>query len=187
MFSRLENKVLALSFTGFTTSFAVWMMYGVMGIPIRGELGLSDAQLAWLLAASALGGALPRGPIGLLTDKYGGRVVFTALLLIVVPGAFMVSYAQTYEQLLGLAIWTGLTGNTFVVGIAWNSAWFPKERQGFALGFFGAGNVGASVTKLIAPPLIALIPAGYVAGIVPGGWRLIPILYAVMLVVMALI
>jgi len=186
-FSRSENRVLALSFAGFTVAFGVWMMYGVMGIPIRGELGLSDAQLAWLLAASALGGALPRGPIGLLTDKYGGRVVFTALLVIVVPGAFLVSYAHTYEQLLGLAVWTGLTGNTFVVGIAWNSAWFPKERQGFALGFFGAGNVGASATKLIAPPVIALIPTGYLAGVIPGGWRFIPILYGVVLVIMAVI
>lgn len=185
--SRPESKVLALSFTGFTVAFAVWMMYGVLGIPIRQELGLSDTQLAWLLAASALGGALPRGPIGLLTDKYGGRVVFTALLLIVVPAAFVVSYASTYEQLLALAVWTGLTGNTFVVGIAWNSAWFPKERQGFALGFFGAGNLGASLTKLIAPPLMALVPAGYIAGVIPGGWRLIPILYAVMLVVMGVV
>lgn len=187
MFGRPENKVLALSFTGFTIAFAVWMMYGVMGIPIREEYGLSDAQLAWLLAASALGGALPRGPIGLLTDKYGGRAVFTALLLMVVPGAIIVSYAQTYEQLVGLAVWTGLTGNTFVVGIAWNSTWFPKERQGFALGFFGSGNVGAAVTKFIAPPVMALIPAGYIAGVVPGGWRFIPMVYAVMLVVMALI
>src|SRR3989337_2963939 len=107
MSSHSQNKVLALSFTGFTLAFAVWMMYGVLGIPIRTELGLSDDQLAWLLAASALGGALPRGPIGLLTDKYGGRVVFTALLLIVVPGAFLVSYAQTYAQLGGLG---GLAG-----------------------------------------------------------------------------
>ncbi len=186
MFSRPENRVLALSFTGFTIAFAVWMMYGVMGIPIRKELGLSDTQLAWLLAASALGGALPRGPIGLLSDKYGGRVVLTALLLIVAPSAIIVSYAQTYEQLVGLAVWTGLAGNTFVVGIAWNSAWFPKERQGFSLGFFGAGNVGASLTKFIAPPVIALMPAGNIAGLLPGGWRFIPMLYAVMLVVMAL-
>lgn len=187
MFGRPENKILALSFTGFTIAFAVWMMFGVMGIPIRKELGLNDWQFSWLLAASALGGALPRGPIGLLTDKYGGRVVFTALLIMVVPGAIIMSSAQTYEQLVGLAIWTGLTGNTFVVGIAWNSAWFPSERQGFALGFFGAGNIGASLTKFIAPPVLALIPAGYIAGVVPGGWRFIPMLYAVMLVVMALI
>lgn len=187
MFDRPESKVLALSFTAFTTAFAVWMMYGVMGIPIREELGLSDTELSWLLAASALGGALPRGPIGLLTDKYGGRIVFTVLLLMVVPGAIIVSYAQTYEQLVGLAVWTGLAGNTFTVGIAWNSAWSPRERQGFALGVFGAGNVGASLTKFIAPPVIALIPAGYIAGVVPGGWRFIPILYAVMLVVIAFI
>ncbi len=185
--SNKENTVLALSFIGFTLAFAVWMMYGVMGIPIRKEFGLTDQQLAWLLAASALAGALPRGPIGLLTDRLGGRVVFTALLLVVVPGAILVSYAQTYEQLLFLALWTGLTGNTFTVGIAWNSAWFPKERQGFALGFFGAGNVGASVTKFIAPPVIAMLPSGYIAGVIPGGWRFIPLIYAGMLVIMALI
>ncbi len=187
VFGRAENKVLALSFTAFTIAFAVWMMYGVMGIPIRKELGLSSTQLAWLLAASALGGALPRGPIGLLTDKFGGRVVFTALLLLVAPGAVIVSYAHTYEQLVGLAIWTGLAGNTFVVGIAWNSAWASKERQGFALGVFGAGNVGASATKFIAPAVLALVPAGYIAGVVPGGWRFIPMLYAALLVVMAVV
>ncbi|MFN8524519.1 MAG: MFS transporter [Chloroflexota bacterium] len=186
-FFRPENRVLYLAFAAFTLAFAVWMMYGVLGLPIRREFGLNDTQLAWLLAASALGGALPRGPIGLLTDKLGGRVLFTALLLVVVPGAVMASYAQTYGQLLLLAVWTGLSGNTFVVGIAWISAWSRKESQGYALGVFGAGNVGASVTKFIAPPVLALIPAGYIAGVIPGGWRLIPLAYAVMLLVMAVV
>jgi NNP family nitrate/nitrite transporter-like MFS transporter len=79
----------------------------------------------------------------------------------------------------------GFAGNSFSVGIAWNSAWFPKDQQGFALGVFGAGNVGASVTKFIGPALIASIPAaGYLGGLIPGGWRFIPFLYAVLLVLM---
>ena len=79
----------------------------------------------------------------------------------------------------------GIAGNSFSVGIAWNAAWADRERQGFALGVFGAGNVGASITKLIGPALIALVPASAAVGLIPGGWRFVPVLYAVLLVVMA--
>jgi NNP family nitrate/nitrite transporter-like MFS transporter len=92
----------------------------------------------------------------------------------------------SYEGLLACAFLYGLAGNSFSAGIAWNAAWFPRERQGFALGTFGAGNVGASVTKLIAPVLLTLVPAaGYLGGAIPGGWRFVPVLYAAALLVMA--
>ena len=84
------------------------------------------------------------------------------------------------------ALLYGVAGNSFTVGIAWNAAWFSKERQGTALGVFGAGNVGASVTKLIGPFFIAVVPAaGFFDGVIPGGWRFIPVLYAALLVLMA--
>jgi NNP family nitrate/nitrite transporter-like MFS transporter len=85
-------------------------------------------------------------------------------------------------------VFFGIAGNSFSVGIAWNAAWFTRERQGFALGTFGAGNVGASVTKLIGPALIAAVPtAGLLGGLVPGGWRLVPVLYTALLVLMGLV
>ena len=79
-----------------------------------------------------------------------------------------------------------MAGNAFSVGIAWNSAWFPKTRQGLALGIFGAGNVGASITKFIGPTIIAIVPAaGYLNGWIPGGWRFVPFLYGVLCLAMA--
>jgi NNP family nitrate/nitrite transporter-like MFS transporter len=98
----------------------------------------------------------------------------------------LVSQVTSYSQLLVCALLFGVAGNSFTVGIAWNAAWFPKKRQGTALGVFGAGNVGASVTKFIGPPLIAgTAGATYLFG-VEGGWRLVPAIYAVLLVVLGL-
>lgn len=179
--------VLSLSTLGFTLMFAVWLMFGVLGIPIRQELGLSDIQLSWLTAVAVLNGALWRLAAGILTDRYGGRVVFATMLLLTAIPSFLVAHASNYPSLLFYAFLVGFAGNAFSVGIAWNSAWFPRPQQGWALGVFGAGNVGASVTKLIGPALVTLTPAaGYLGGIVPGGWRFVPFLYGVLLIIMGL-
>ncbi len=184
--ARHRGQVLWLSTVAFTVMFAVWLMFGVLGIPLRQELGLTAVELSWISAVAILNGSLWRLPFGILTDRVGGRRVFTAMLLVTAVPAYLVSQAQTYTELLIYAFLVGLAGNSFTVGIAWNSAWFPPERQGFALGMFGAGNVGASVTKLIGPGLILLVPAaGYLGGVVPGGWRFVPFLYAALLVATA--
>ncbi|MDQ5976048.1 MAG: transporter, family, nitrate/nitrite transporter, partial [Actinomycetota bacterium] len=89
--------------------------------------------------------------------------------------------------LLVCAFLVGFAGNSFSVGIAWVSAWWPQSRQGFALGVFGAGNVGASLTKFIGPALIAAVPAaGFLGGFVPGGWRFVPFLYMALLIAVAI-
>jgi NNP family nitrate/nitrite transporter-like MFS transporter len=166
--------------------FAVWLMFGVLGIPIRKEFGLSDVQLAWLTAVAILNGSLWRLPAGVLTDRVGGRIVFIVMLTVTAVPTYLVSRADSYAALLGFAFLAGFAGNSFSAGIAWNAAWTPRGRQGFALGVFGAGNVGASVTKIIGPALIVVVPAaGYVGGLVPGGWRFVPFLYAWLLLVMA--
>lgn len=179
-------RVLWLSTISFTLMFAVWLMLGMLSIPISKELGLSDSQLYWLALTAILAGSVLRFNFGVWTDKYGGRVMMVLLLLLAVVPTFLVSQIESYTQLLVCAALYGIAGNSFSVGIAWNAAWFPKDRQGLALGVFGAGNVGASVTKLLGPLLIATIPAvGYFDGVVPGGWRFIPVAYSVLLVVMA--
>lgn len=181
-----RRRVLVLSTTGFTLMFAVWLMFGVLGIPIRDEFGLSDVQLSWLSAVAILNGALWRLPAGIAADRYGGRRVFVAMLLFTAVPAYLVSQATSYTGLLVYAFFAGFAGNAFSVGIAWNSAWNPRSRQGFALGVFGAGNVGASVTKFVAPAVVASVPAaGFASGAIPGGWRLVPFCYAIALVVMA--
>ncbi|NJL18793.1 MAG: NarK/NasA family nitrate transporter [Bdellovibrionaceae bacterium] len=185
--SNAPTGILALSTTGFTLMFAVWLMFGVLAIPIRSEFGLTESQFGWLTAIAILNGSLWRLLFGLLADRFGGRRVFTLLVLATAVPAWLVSRAQTYGELMVYAFLVGMAGNSFSVGIAWCSAWFPRERQGLALGIFGAGNVGASVTKLFGPAMIALVPAaGLFGGIVPGGWRFVPFLYSILLVVMAL-
>src|SRR3972149_3506348 len=95
-----SKRVLTLAFIAFTVAFAVWMMFGVLGVPIRKEFGLSQVELTWLLAAAALGGALPRMWGGILTAKYGGRVVFTINLLIVVPALILMLFVKSFPALL---------------------------------------------------------------------------------------
>ncbi len=181
-----RNKILWLSTTAFTLMFAVWLMFGVLGIPIRREFGLTDVQFGWLTAIAILNGSIWRLLFGIWTDRFGGRLVMTFLVGATALPALLVSRAGSFNELMVYAFLVGMAGNAFSVGIAWNSAWFPKHRQGLALGVFGAGNVGASVTKFIGPTLIALVPvAGLLSGTIPGGWRFVPFLYAVLLVVMA--
>jgi NNP family nitrate/nitrite transporter-like MFS transporter len=179
-------RVLVLSTTAFTLLFAVWLMLGMLSIKMKPELGLTDGQLYNLTIAAILSGSLGRFHFGIWTDRYGGRFVMTALILFTILPTLLVSQVTTYPQLLICALLYGLAGNSFSVGIAWNAAWFPKNQQGTALGVFGAGNVGASVTKLIGPVLIAAVPAaGFFSGAIPGGWRFVPVVYAGLLVVLA--
>lgn len=184
------TRVLVMSTLAFTLMFAVWLMFGVLGVPIQKELQLTDPQLAWISAVAVLNGSMWRLPAGILTDRIGGRIVTVAMLLLTAIPCFFLVHATSYASLLILAFLVGFAGNLFSVGIAWNSAWTPKERQGFALGVFGAGNVGASVTKLllVLVPTIIAGTAGHVYfGIFAGGWRIFPSIYTIALIVVAIL
>ena len=184
---RGANRVLTMSSIDFTVMFAVWLMFGILGIQIQKELLISDVELAWISALAVLNGSLWRLPAGIITDRIGGRKVTIFMLAATAVPAYLVATATSYGMLLVLAFLVGFAGNLFSVGIAWNAAWFGRDRQGFALGLFGAGNVGASVTKFIGPPLIAgTAGATFIFGI-QGGWRLVPVIYAVLLVVLAVL
>ncbi len=181
-------RVLIVSTTLFTMFFAVWVMFAIVGIPMRKELDLSEGEFALLVAIPVLTGSILRIPIGIVADKIGGRVVMVATLIATAIPTYFVSQAETYNQFIWLALGLGLAGTSFATGIAWVSAWYPPQYQGFALGTFGMGNVGASITKLLAPTLVTLVPAaGALGGVVPGGWRFVPFAYAVMLVIAAAI
>jgi NNP family nitrate/nitrite transporter-like MFS transporter len=184
-------RVLWISTIAFTVMFNVWLMLGVLGIPIRNELGLIDSQLEWLIATAILSGSVFRLNFGIWADYYGGRNIMIVLLLLAAVPTYLFSQAESYSALLACALFFGLAGNSFSVGIAWNSAWFPPRQKGTALGVFGAGNVGASGTKLLVilvPTILTLVPAGgYLGGLIPGGWRFIPAVYAVLLLVMAFV
>jgi NNP family nitrate/nitrite transporter-like MFS transporter len=188
--SKESTRVLWLSTSAFTLMFNVWLMLGVLGISVRRELGLSDGQLEWLIAVAILSGAIFRLNFGIWADTYGGRRVMGLLLLATAVPTYLFSHASSFGELLACAALFGMAGNSFSVGIAWNSAWFGKHAQGRALGVFGAGNVGAAGTKMLAafvPGVLTAIPAaGFLGGWIPGGWRFVPALYAALLVLMGL-
>ncbi len=179
-------SVITMSTLAFTLMFAAWMMFGILGIPIRKELGLTDVQLAWISAAAILNGSLWRLPSGILADRFGGRIIIFVLLILTAVFSYLVSLADSYGMILLLAFLVGFAGNSFSAGVAWNSAWVPKSRQGLALGIFGAGNVGASVTKFIGPVLITATAGATYFGFIQGGWRLIPVIYSALLIVTAI-
>src|SRR5690625_37963 len=180
---RGAGRVMTMSTIAFTLLFAVWLMFGILGVPIQEELNLSDVQLSWLSAFAVLNGSLWRLPAGILTDRGGGRKLTLIMLFACAIPTYLVAKTNSYGMLLFLAFLVGFAGNLFSVGTAWNAAWYARDRQGLALGVFGAGNVGASVTKFIGPPLIiATAGSTYFLGI-EGGWRLVPVIYAALLIV----
>lgn len=182
------TRVMIVATVLFTIFFAVWVMFAIVGLPMRKEFGLSDGEFALLTAIPVLTGSLLRVPIGILTDKIGGRTTMVGLLLLTAIPTYLVSRIETYESALWLALGVGLAGTSFAVGVAWVSAWQPPERQGFSLGVFGMGNVGASITKLLAPTLVTLVgTGGLLGGLIAGGWRFVPAMYAVLLVVCAIV
>lgn len=180
------GRILVLSTIAFTLLFAVWLQFGMLGKSIAKDLSLTQGQIYWAGFTAVMAGSLLRLPAGILTDLLGGRAVMTGILLFTAVPCWLLSTAHTFGELLLYAAFFGVSGNSFSAGIAWNSAWFSKARQGAALGTFGAGNVGASVTKLLGPALLAAVPAaGLFGGLLPGGWRAVPVCYAVLLVLMA--
>lgn len=172
------TSVLVASTFSFTICFAVWMMFAVLGIPIKKQLGLNETQFGLLAAMPVLTGSLVRVPLGIWTDRYGGRIVFFLLMLSTVIPIWMMSYATAYWHFLVLALFVGLAGGSFSVGTPYVARWFPKNRRGFAMGIFGAGNSGSALTKFVAPALIAA------AG---GSWMIVPKVYAVAMLVTAIL
>ena len=170
--------VLGGSTFAFTICFAVWMMFAVLGIPIRTELNLSETQFGLLAATPVLTGSLVRVPLGIWTDRYGGRMVFLLTMLVAVIPIWLLSYATQYWQFLVLALFVGLVGGSFSVGTPYVARWFPKNKQGLAMGIFGAGNSGAALTKFVAPALIVM------AG---GAWTIVPKVYSIALLITAII
>ncbi|MDD2874955.1 MAG: nitrate/nitrite transporter [Azoarcus sp.] len=169
-----QISVLTSSTVAFTICFAVWMIFAVIGVPIKAQLQLNETQFGLLASMPVLSGALVRLPLGLWGDRFGGRLVFFVLMLSTVLPIYLISHATEYWQFLVIGLFVGLAGGSFSVGIAYCARWFERKRQGFAMGLFGAGNSGAALTKLVAPAIVA----GW-------GWQMVPTVYAVTMLVTA--
>ncbi len=146
-----QRRALGLSTVAFTVCFAVWTIFAIIGVEIKGELGLSETQFGILVATPVLTGSLTRLMLGIWTEQYGGRLVFPLQMLLAAAATFLLTSATTYPLFLLAALGVGLAGGSFAVGVTYVSHWYPPEKQGTALGIFGAGNVGAAVTKFGAP------------------------------------
>lgn len=170
----------------FTVCFAAWMLNGVLVtfLTVNQVFKWSATEVGWLLGIPVLTGSIFRLPAGILTDKYGGKPVFTALLFLCAVPMYLLSYANSYWAFALCSFGFGLVGVSFSIGIAYTSVWFPKERQGLALGIFGAGNAGSALTTLIAPSLLNQFTA---SGSGVEGWRSLPVVYAAALVLMGVV
>src|SRR5512137_348076 len=147
-------SVLIVSTLAFTVCFMVWMMFGVIGIPLKKTLGLNATEFGLLTATPVLTGSLIRVPLGIWTDRYGGRIVMASLMACTVPAIWLMAYATAYWHFLVIGLFVGLAGGSFSVGTPYVARWFPRNRQGMAMGVYGAGNSGAAVNKFVAPALV---------------------------------
>ncbi|HUS97708.1 MAG TPA: MFS transporter, partial [Hyphomicrobiaceae bacterium] len=149
-----QHRALGMSTFAFSVCFAVWTIFSIIGVKIKADLGLTDTQFGLLVATPILTGSLSRIFLGIWTDQYGGRLVFTLVMVAAAVATFLLSTVTTYPMFLVAALGVGLAGGSFAVGIAYISKWYPQKRQGTALGIFGVGNVGAAVTNFGAPFLL---------------------------------
>lgn len=169
-----SRQALVMSTIAFTVCFAVWTIFSIIGVRIKQELGLNETEFGLLVGTPILTGSLVRMVLGVWTDRYGGRLVYTMTMLAAAVATFLLAFAHTYEQMLLAALGVGLAGGSFAVGVAYVSRFFPAGKQGTALGIFGVGNVGAAVTKFLAPFVL-----------LSWGWQSVALIWAAALVVMA--
>ena len=180
-----SHRMLTLNTLAFTLCFAAWMLNGVLVTFLvdNSVFQWSTVQVGWLLGIPVLTGSLFRLPVGILTDRYGGKWVFTLLLVASAIPMYLLSFTDSFFGFALMSFGFGLTGAGFAVGIANTSVWYPKRQQGLALGIFGAGNAGAAFTTLFAPTLLLYLTHD---GADLEGWRQLPRFYAATLVVMAI-
>ena len=170
-------SVLFSSTLSFTVCFMIWMMLAVVGIKVQEEMGFNQTQYGILIALPVLSGALVRVPLGILTDKFGGRIVLFTLMILSVPTIFLMRYANQYWHFLVIGLVMGLAGGSFSVGTPYVARWFPKHQQGMAMGVFGAGNAGSAINKFLAAWLIVAF----------GTWQIVPTVYSAIMLATAIL
>lgn len=168
--------VLTSSTFSFTMCFMVWMMFAVIGIPIKNHLHLTETEFGILTALPVLSGSLIRIPLGIWTDRFGGRIVFFILMLCTVIPIWLLQYATSFWQFLVIGLFVGLAGGSFSVGTPYVARWFSRDRQGLAMGIYGAGNAGAALNKLIAPSIVLAY-----------GWQMVANVYSAIMLFTAIL
>jgi len=180
------NRMLLLNTLAFTVCFAAWMLNGVLVtfLTTNQIFKWSATEVGWLLGIPVLTGSIFRLPAGMLTDKFGGKPIFGGLLILCAIPLYLLSLADSYWAFALCSFGFGMVGVSFSIGIAYTSVWFPKEKQGLALGIFGAGNAGSALTTLVGPTLLNHFTDN---GTNLEGWRNLPLVYAVSLIAMGIV
>lgn len=152
-----NHRHVVLGTISFTVCFAAWGLIGAFAPRFREAFQLTAAETAFLVAVPVLLGSLARIPMGMLTDRFGGRAVFSILMAAAAVPVWLVPQQATYSNLVGVAFVLGLAGSSFAIGVGYVSRWTPAERQGGALGIYGLGNIGQSAAVFLGPVLAAQI------------------------------
>ena len=147
-----NTRALVLATLAFLVSFFAWSMMGPLGPDLQDLLDLSEVQLAMMIAVPVLMGSLMRIPLGILTDRIGGRRVFTGLLAFtLLPLAALAVWHESFPAVIAFGFVLGFAGASFAVGVPFVSRWYPREKQGMALGLYGIGMGGTVVGALTFP------------------------------------
>ncbi|MFZ2906094.1 MAG: MFS transporter [Cyclobacteriaceae bacterium] len=181
-----SHRMLAFNTLAFTVCFAAWMFNGVM-VTFLVESTVfrwTSVQIGLLLGAPVLVGSVMRLPVGILTDKFGGRWIMTAIMILCSVSMYFLSYSNSFYSFLFLSLAFGIVGSSFAAGVAYTSVWYPKNKQGTALGIFASGNLGAALTTMFAPRLLNHLTSN---GANLDKWRELPQLYAAVLLGFAVI
>jgi MFS transporter, NNP family, nitrate/nitrite transporter len=172
-----SKSALFFSTTAFAVSFAVWGLIAALAPTFTQLYDLSATSKSILIAVPVLLGSIGRLFSGMLADRFGGRNVFSALLIFSAIPAVLIGFSTSYEQLLLLGLLIGIAGTTFPVGVGFTSKWFAPDKQGTALGIYGMGNIGQSVAVFLAPVLVLQF----------GSWRMVFFVFAAITLVWGIV
>ncbi len=151
-----RTVMLSVATVGFAINFWAWALLSPLGPLFKDSLGLSAFQQALLVAVPVVVGSVGRIPVGALTDRFGGRVMFPVVSAVtIVPVLFLglFGHGSLVALLIG-GFFLGLGGTTFAVGVPFVNAWFPPARRGLAIGVFGAGMGGTAISALTTVQLV---------------------------------
>ena len=171
-----QKHALTASTVAFTVCFAVWTIFSIIGLQIQKDLHLSETEFGLLIGTPILSGSLIRLILGIWSDQYGARIIYVLVMATAAVATLLLTTVETFTLFLVAALGVGVAGGSFAVGVAYVSHCFPKEKQGTALGIFGMGNIGAAVTKFLAPFVMLAF-----------GWHAVAQIWALALILMAII
>jgi NNP family nitrate/nitrite transporter-like MFS transporter len=178
MNSRKSYIALTMATLAFAVSFSIWSLLSPLQKTLKTQYNIDDFGISVLIAVPVILGAIARIPMGVLTDRYGGRRVMTILLAFCAVPCLGFQFANSFGALIFWAFLLGMGGSSFAVGIPIVSRWFSADKQGLVAGIFGMGNIGTAISQRVAPGIAA-------SG--PDGWRAVFLLFGGIVLLMAVL